>query len=369
VRERTSELAAANTQLQSEVETRKDAEARAESASRAKSAFLANLSHEIRTPMNAVLGYAQILARDPALTPQHRESVASIRHSGEHLLGVLNDILDLSKIEAGRMQLRATGFSLTACLQAVAAMFRAKADEKNLRLLLDHPAGEFHVLGDEGKLRQVLINLVGNAIKFTDTGTVTISVSHAAGDNFTFSVRDTGPGIRAEDQRLIFEPFLQSETTITPGGTGLGLAIARQHVRLMGGTLQLDSTPGKGAHFHFVLRLPLTESVSINEQTLGTQAFREAQANASIPPSTSASTEPSIPIDPTLYDALLTAVDLFSVTHFRTALDKLAHDSPKHAQLVTRLSARLRRCDFPAIRQLLANHAPLEPAQTAVEKS
>ena len=234
----------------------RESEQRAEEANRAKSTFLANMSHEIRTPMNAILGFAQVLARDPELGTTQRKRLTTIQHSGEHLLTLINDILDMAKIEAGRMTPQMISFDLGRLLTETGSYFEERARERGLALTV-HAEGLPHsVEGDELKLRQVLINLIGNAVKFTTAGAVTLRVEAVGGEQVLFSVIDTGPGIAPGDRTRVFEPFAQTEAgRRVQGGTGLGLALSRQFVRLMGGELTLDSTPGQGSCFSFALRL------------------------------------------------------------------------------------------------------------------
>jgi signal transduction histidine kinase/ligand-binding sensor domain-containing protein/CheY-like chemotaxis protein len=242
----------------------------AEQANQAKSVFLANMSHEIRTPLNAVLGYAQILQRKADLGPELRQGLETIQNSGEHLLALVNDVLDLSKIEAGRLERQDVDFDLAALLDGLGSMFAIHCQRKHLswRMEWRGPGGDeslpahLGVRGDEGKLRQVLINLLSNAVKFTDAGQVVLRVRLPAESLYTFEVIDTGRGIAPRLQRQIFEPFVQGEEGIRTEGTGLGLAIARRHVELMGGRLELESAPGQGSRFFFSLRLePATRPV------------------------------------------------------------------------------------------------------------
>jgi signal transduction histidine kinase/CheY-like chemotaxis protein len=254
---RAAENRRAHEALLAEVEVRKEAEAAAEAANRAKSEFLANMSHEIRTPMNAILGYAQILSRDGALHPFQRDAIATIRSSGDHLLHLIDEILDLSKIDAGRMELQLADFDLAALVRELTAMFQQRCEEKQLGLrVTDFDATMARwVHGDENKLRQVLINLLGNAVKFTERGHITLRVARAESDTWQFEVVDTGIGIEPEVQRMIFEPFQQGPALRRQGGTGLGLTIARRQVELMEGHLGLESIAGEGARFFFTTRL------------------------------------------------------------------------------------------------------------------
>lgn len=235
----------------------------AEAANRAKSEFLANMSHELRTPLNGILGYAQILKLQSSLTVKQREQVNIIQQSGEHLLTLLNDILDLSKIEAGKMELYLSNFHLPHFLEGIAEIIRLSAEQKNIsfnyEVLSDFPP---YVTGDEKRLRQVLINLLGNAVKFTDTGGVTFKVGYTPQSSnqqpkIRFQVEDTGIGIAPEKLAEIFLPFHQiGDANHRFEGTGLGLAISQKLVRLMGSELQVKSSFGQGSTFWIDLDLP-----------------------------------------------------------------------------------------------------------------
>lgn len=249
----------------------------AEAASRAKSLFLAHMSHEIRTPLNAILGFTQVLQRDPALGPAHRDQLGTIQRSGEHLLNLINDILDMARIEAGQMVSHVGAFAPSALLAELEAMFQASTLARGLQLAIDTVGLPPVLIGDKLHLEQVLINLLGNAIKFTPQGRVTLRVEQvppepdrgtpptrsdqpgaggpaAAAYRLRFSVCDTGIGIAQEELALLFRPFTQSATGWAgQEGSGLGLALSQALVRLMGGELGVDSTPGRGSCFSFTL--------------------------------------------------------------------------------------------------------------------
>lgn len=228
----------------------------AEKANQAKSAFLANVSHEIRTPLNAVLGHTQILARDSNLNERQRHSLEVIARSSDHLLELINNILDISKIEADEMKLIEEPFELVDLVKGIGIMFQARAREKNLGWeFINDCEQQVGVLGDQGKLRQVLINLLGNALKFTKEGGIILQLSPAGKHSYRFSVLDSGVGIELEHQKEIFKAFGQTLEGSKHGGTGLGLAISYRQVSLMGGTLQVDSKPGYGSHFYFTLHM------------------------------------------------------------------------------------------------------------------
>lgn len=231
----------------------------AEKANRAKSVFLATMSHEIRTPMNAILGFAQLMQRDPQLTPTQREHLNTISRSGEHLLALINDILEMSKIEAGHITLNPMAFDLQALLEDVEVMFRIRTDTKQLKFVIHKPANMVRrIVADQGKVRQILINIIGNAVKFTHAGGIYVRVTTKPVEGsrllVSIEIEDTGLGISEEELDGLFKQFVQTSSGIsTGGGTGLGLAISREFARLMGGDITVNSVVGKGSVFRVEL--------------------------------------------------------------------------------------------------------------------
>ncbi|WP_206756613.1 PAS domain-containing protein [Aerosakkonema funiforme] len=253
----------------------------ADAANRAKSEFLANMSHELRTPLNAILGFTQVMSRDSDLSTEHQKSLEIINRAGEHLLSLINDILEMSKIEAGRTTINQSKFDLLYMLNNLENMMRLKASSKGLQLTFEYESNlPQYVQTDEGKLRQILLNLLGNAIKFTAKGSVDLRVktekcaSESGGNNegenpvycpeicrLFFEVEDTGPGIAPEEIHMLFEAFGQTETgRKSQQGTGLGLAISRKYAQMMGGDIRVTSVLGKGSLFSFDIEINLADA-------------------------------------------------------------------------------------------------------------
>jgi len=260
---RTWQIKFAHDKLENEIEKRTQAEKKiisakeeAEKANRAKSLFLANMSHEIRTPMNAILGYSQILFRKKDLDKDTKDAIRTIDNSGKNLLKLINEVLDISKIEAGKMEMHSTDFDLSLLIKDLSDLFELRCKEKNLQWIVRGFSRSVIVHGDDTKLRQVLVNLLGNAIKFTDSGEVLFSVTTVEKNTYRFNIIDTGSGIPFEAQRKIFSAFHQGEEGDKKGGTGLGLAIAKKQLELMDSDLLLKSKVHEGSHFYFDLYLP-----------------------------------------------------------------------------------------------------------------
>ena len=238
----------------------------AQAANRAKSAFLASMSHELRTPLNAILGFSNLMLKDSDASATQLENLKIISRSGEHLLRLINDVLDMAKIEAGRIQIENAAFDLGGLIRDIIDMMRMRAQEKGLQLLLDQTSSfPRFIVGDEARLRQILINLIGNSIKFTQQGGISVRLGtfQNSESHLLIEIEDTGTGIAIEDQEKIFEPFIQVGDHPVNQGSGLGLAITRQFVELMGGQMGVSSELGKGSRFFLELPLQTAQASDI----------------------------------------------------------------------------------------------------------
>lgn len=274
--EKTFELEKVNKKLESHQEhleqlveerTQESTKARnvANQANQTKSIFLANMSHELRTPLNAVLGFSELMARDKEITPKQKESLDIINRSGRHLLSMINDVLDLSKIESGGMSLNIETVDLYVLLYDIEVMMRSRAEAKGLDFQLQKGIGlEHYILIDESKLRQILINLLGNAVKYTDSGSVCMDVNAVRQNeelHLSFDIKDTGVGIAKDDLETIFNPFVQvGRSPSKQKGTGLGLAITHRLAELMGGDISVESELNKGSTFHFNIMVETSDA-------------------------------------------------------------------------------------------------------------
>lgn len=411
VAERTRELNEANTALRREVTERKAAEERALQANRAKTDFVNSLSHELRTPMNSVLGYAQLLLRDPSLTPRQQEAVGAIVATGRHLSELLTDILDLAKIESGAEMVSLRRFTVQGLLAEVESMFRQRCLDKGLELKVEARGCGGRVRGDERKLRQVLINLCCNAIKFTERGSVVLRATGCCEDNeegkegrkaggVRFEVIDTGVGISQENCRAIFEPFRQVHRDTGKGGSGLGLAIAKRQVEMLGGELTVESRVGRGSRFSFEIELlgcegeeraaaraaghsggslggrsaanPGVRALGQSGGRAGGRAKPDADVAAEAELAAMSRRRATVAVPAGLSDdtrrAILAAADLHSLTELRKHVSTLERELPEAADLTRALRDCLRRCDMHGIAGLLtpAEHPSPEARSEAV---
>ncbi len=356
------------------------AKAAADAASATKSAFLARMSHELRTPLNAILGFAQVMRRDTTLSERHRGHLDVIGRSGEHLLGLINHVLDLARIESGKVTLAETSFDIRRLLRSVEDLFLERAQKKGIALALElDPGLSPYVRTDEGKLRQILINLVGNALKFTEAGSVTVRAStldvrasdappseESGGETarmtarLRFEVEDTGPGIDEETRKGLFQPFATPGTRVEEG-SGLGLSISLELARLLGGDLRVASRPGPGALFELEIVAALADPAEITlEERRGVRFVRE---DATPPPSgraaaalTDARVEEAARALPDDVKAqLVRAAKTLSPKTTRQAIERLR---PHDAALANALDALAGAFRFDRILELLSEGTP-----------
>jgi len=325
--------------------------AQAQAANQAKSVFLANMSHELRTPLHSVIGFSRLLADAAHMLPEDRRNLGIIHGSGQHLLVLINDILELSRIEAGRTQLQADTLLLPEMVQDVTDMVSVRASQAGLKLILDSSGLPPRVRIDGTKLRQVLLNLMSNAVKFTRAGSVRLEVRAARDERggwlLSFAVSDTGPGIAAADQQRIFEPFVQAGNGGAVEGTGLGLAISREFVQLMGGVLSVQSAPGQGATFRFAVH---AEGVQAGQPVLPQPAFGAAAGVAQEPAPAALSVHQLKRLQPAVRMALREAVLQLNLQRVRDLLAPLPEELD---DVVAGIEAMLQQHAYPQLCTLL----------------
>jgi PAS domain S-box-containing protein len=333
------------TERKQAAEELKRAKEAADAASRTKTAFLASMSHEIRTPMHAILGYSQLMLRDDSISPQTKENLRIVNRSGEHLLALINDVLEMSKIESGRLQLDMADFDLESLLRDLAAMFRLRTAGKGVSLAVIQDDGmPRRVAADEGKLRQILINLLGNAVKFTHVGGIALRASLRTTDRpwLVVEVEDTGVGIAASEIGKLFRPFEQTSSgRQTQSGTGLGLAISMEYARLMGGGISVSSEVGKGSTFR--LEIPV-EPRAGSVPPGATPALAEPEGVAGLAPDALAELPPDLLAE--MRQAILTG----DMDRFARVLPEVAERNRSVADALRDLADRY---DYNALGALL----------------
>jgi signal transduction histidine kinase len=312
---RTAELKKEMEEHKRTAEALQQAKAAAEAASRAKSEFLANMSHEIRTPMNAILGFVELTLEDRTLAPSHRENLSTAFRSAKNLLTLINDILDISKLDSGKMELNENLFHLGCTIKESLQTFDAAVQEKGLDLSFNiHPCLASRYWGDDYRLRQILINLLGNAVKFTEKGSIRVSVVPFSSPScLHFSIADTGIGIAPEKLNTIFEPFSQADGTTTRryGGTGLGTTISKRFVELMGGRLWVESEVDRGSTFHFTVMMKPADA--------------QAEHGGCALSSSSHFQNEQIPAGPRCFKILLAEDNKFNIALIQKRLERMAH--------------------------------------------
>ena len=350
---RVSEMLALGLRRVQDMEELAAARDQAEAASRAKSTFIGRMSHELRTPLNAILGFTQIMTRDGTVSPEHRENLEVVNRSGEHLLGLINDVLEMSRSEAGQMKVNRARFDLHRLLDSLEGMFRLRAREKGLRLICDRDSDlPRYVYTDEAKLLKVLIHLLDNAIKFTEAGGVTLRAAYRSeSSRLLFEVEDSGSGIAPEEIESLFEAFVQPDVgNLAQEGLGLGLPISQQYVRLMDGEITVSSQVGRGSIFKFDVQIELTEHLGAGVKQEGSDRIAAlAQTEDTLTPPVEADwKEIELPSD--LYSSLVSAVEAHSITELRGVLDRLREEAPDLAEHLSQLA---RQFDMDGIKAVL----------------
>ena len=336
---RVSEMLALGLRRVQDMEELAAARDQAEAASRAKSTFIGRMSHELRTPLHAILGFTQMMTGDQTVSAKHQENLEVINSSGEHLLRLIDDVLEMSRIEADQTGLNPVRFDLHRLIEGLEGMFRLRAEEKDLQLICHKDPGlPQRVRTDEAKLLKVLINLLDNAIKFTEKGGVTLRATYESHRLF-FEVEDSGPGIPQEDMENLFEAFVQPDVGyLAQEGLGLGLPISQQYVRLMDGEITLSSQVGRGSIFRFDVQIELVERL---EEGVEQEGFDRIETvvqtdDTPTPPAEADWKEIELPSD--LYSNLVSAVEVHSVTDLRDALDRLKEEAPDLAEHLGKLA-------------------------------
>lgn len=340
------------THLEEQVEARtaqlRETTQAAQAASRAKSEFLANMSHELRTPLNAILGHAQLLRSDAAAPPSNRERGEIIRQSGEHLLTLINDVLDLARIEAGRLEIQPGAVDLPALLAGVVEMLRPRAEQKSLAFAFETATPLPGTIEADGRrMRQILLNLLGNAIKFTERGSVRLEVSHPDGQ-LLFTVIDTGPGLSADEIARIFEAFEQGDGAGGGEGTGLGLSISRTLAERMGGEIGVESQPGHGSRFW--LRLPC-RVIDADSPAAAIPAQPPSKAQT---PTRTATLPASLPSD---YQTLIDAARIGDLATVIAEIPFLRQRYPDHAPMLDELERMAAAYDVASLQGALDHRA------------
>lgn len=318
----------------------------AEQANRAKSQFLANMSHELRTPLNAILGYIQILRRTPA--GNSAEMLETIAQSGQHLQTLINDVLDLSRIDAGTMDLKLAELDLQELAQAMEAQFASRCQHLGLAWQMELIAmHQTKVIGDQAKLRQILNHLLNNAVKFSERGTIHLRIVQQAVQTYTFEIQDDGIGMSEETLTQVFSTFFQSSEAAKKGGTGLGLALSQKQLRLMGSHLDIDSTEGKGCRCSFQLFLP---AAGVNTTGLDSRpADSHVHNNTNHDQHPRSHKTPSVAIPQALHRRLLEASEMGWISGIEASLVELAQLGSSEARLAAQLELHLQHFDIPTL--------------------